>query len=534
MPVVPGSPPNGPRPAGPVPVPAGTPGPLPPTGPPALGMRAGSAAPVPVPAGTVIPRIRGAEEEEADELLTEIAAKNAPSWLISTLIHIVLILVFGLLVIRRGDDGVITILSEPPTFAEELGEQIEEHVLTSDPESVEPEEVRVESVLPEVDDPFAAPPDLPPLPDGLNPISDIQAPAIGLALKGRSEGRKQALLRAYGGNRQTEQAVMDALRWLSRQQQKDGSWSLKGPYDDGGMAENTAAATAMALLAYQGAGYTHTRKTEFQSNVGGGIKYLLSLQNGQGLFSAEGGSNQLFYTQAQCTIAVCELYAMSSDTSLRDPAQRAVQYLVQTQYPDGGWRYGGTADGGDMSVTGWVVMALQSARMGGLEVPQETLDRIGKFLDSVSGDGGITYSYQPGMDPTETMTAEGLLCRQYLGWPQDEPRLVEGCKLLLSRLPVMAQRDVYYWYYATQTLHHMEGDYWTRWNDAQRDMLVKAQQQTGAERGSWHPRRPTQDRWANYGGRLYVTCLSTYILEVYYRHLPIYSTKKIFAETSLP
>ena len=26
-----------------------------------------------------------------------------------------------------------------------------------------------------------------------------------------------------------------------------------------------------------------------------------------------------------------------------------------------------------------------------------------------------------------------------------------------------------------------------------------------------------------HGGRLYVTCLSTYMLEVYYRHLPIYS-----------
>ena len=28
--------------------------------------------------------------------------------------------------------------------------------------------------------------------------------------------------------------------------------------------------------------------------------------------------------------------------------------------------------------------------------------------------------------------------------------------------------------------------------------------------------------YAGQGGRLYVTCLRTYMLEVYYRHLPIY------------
>ena len=32
--------------------------------------------------------------------------------------------------------------------------------------------------------------------------------------------------------------------------------------------------------------------------------------------------------------------------------------------------------------------------------------------------------------------------------------------------------------------------------------------------------------WGQFGGRLYVTCLSTYILEVYYRHLPLYDVKR--------
>ena len=40
------------------------------------------------------------------------------------------------------------------------------------------------------------------------------------------------------------------------------------------------------------------------------------------------------------------------------------------------------------------------------------------------------------------------------------------------------------------------------------------------EGGSWSP--DNQDQFEPHGGRLYVTCLSIYMLEVYYRHLPIY------------
>jgi hypothetical protein len=46
-----------------------------------------------------------------------------------------------------------------------------------------------------------------------------------------------------------------------------------------------------------------------------------------------------------------------------------------------------------------------------------------------------------------------------------------------------------------------------------------AQTREGPESGSWSP---AGDRWESFAGRLYTTCLSTYMLEVYYRHLPIY------------
>ena len=83
----------------------------------------------------------------------------------------------------------------------------------------------------------------------------------------------------------------------------------------------------------------------------------------------------------------------------------------------------------------------------------------------------------------------------------------------------MSDRDVYYWYYATQVLHHYGGSPWRRWNEVMRVELPKAQVKEGREDGSWAPQ---MDRWGRNSGRLYTTCMSLYCLEVYYRHMPLY------------
>ena len=206
----------------------------------------------------------------------------------------------------------------------------------------------------------------------------------------------------------------------------------------------------MALLAFQGHGDTHKEPGRFQKNVINGWKALIKFFDKQGSFHASGvPQHHLLYTQGQATIALCEIYGMTEDPDFKEPAQRAVNYLVKIQDKAGGWRYF-PGDDSDTSVTGWIVMALQSARMAKLQVPEATLARIDKFLDSVAGKGGSRYSYRPERPPTNVMTAEALLCRQYLGWPRNDKRLVDGIRYLLENPMVWSKRDVYYWYYATQ------------------------------------------------------------------------------------
>jgi hypothetical protein len=68
----------------------------------------------------------------------------------------------------------------------------------------------------------------------------------------------------------------------------------------------------------------------------------------------------------------------------------------------------------------------------------------------------------------------------------------------------------------------MDGKEWDQWNAVMRQAVPTAQIKSGDEKGSWSP---SDDRWGGHAGRLYTTCLSIYMLEVYYRHLPLYKQR---------
>ncbi len=480
--------------------------------------------PVPVKAGATTAVRKPSDEDEEDEegkKFERVATRSAPPWLVSLIVHMVIIIALALIYFALPTSNVIEIYSPPNIYAEDLGEQLEEDVLET-PLSMEldiPDPTLAIDSNP-VDDPFAAPPQVE-MVDILNATtatSDISAPSIGLALSGREKGAKSALLAAYGGNATTEAAVREGLLWLKKNQKPDGTWSLMGPYDGVASVENVCSATSMALLAFQGHGDTH-KTGEFKDVVAKGWEAMLKMQDADGNFVRDSAFNQQLYSQAQATIAVCEIYGMTKDEKFKIPAQKALDFAHRAQAPEGGWRYEPRIDS-DTSVTGWFVMALQSGLMAGLEVQSPSLDKINGFLDRVQQDGGARYAYQQGRPETVVMTAEGLLCRMYLGWKHGDERLKRGIDYLLVNPITYNDQNVYYWYYATQALHHMEGPEWDKWNAVMRQQVPEHQIKSGAEKGSWPP---ADDRWGSRAGRLYTTCLSIYMLEVYYRHLPLYA-----------
>jgi hypothetical protein len=110
----------------------------------------------------------------------------------------------------------------------------------------------------------------------------------------------------------------------------------------------------------------------------------------------------------------------------------------------------------------------------------------------------------------------------YLGWKKDHRGLQRGVQFLSKTGP--SEGDMYYNYYATQVLRHWEGREWKKWNDELRENLVRTQARAGHATGSWIVSEG-DDRGVSAGGRLSCTSLSTMILEVYYRHMPLYAPR---------
>lgn len=359
----------------------------------------------------------------------------------------------------------------------------------------------------------------------------------------RDIGQRGQKARARGGSEGTERAVEMGLDFFARMQFPDGRWSLdrlppdvSGDDPALGQMQSDSAATSLALLSFFGAGYTHL-DDKHRDVVRRGLEWLVRNQKPNGDLFAGGTSYAWFYSHGMGTMALCEGYGMTQDPNLRAPAERAVQFILDSQHPQrGGWRYSPRAES-DTSVTGWQLQAIKSAQMAGLNVPADAFRRIDGWLDLAEAGGG-RYVYNPfadrtrpeqaeGLRPSLAMTAEAMLMRMYLGRGRGDARLAQGADWLYGNLPEMGNaqrplRDCYYWYYATQAMFHIQGEHWVRWNEKMRLALEPTQVVSGPWAGSWHPEKPVRDRWGHSGGRLYVTAMHLLMLEVYYRVLPLY------------
>ena len=468
-----------------------------------------------------------AGHETAGERLAEQATRRQriPAWMSSFIVHLILILILAATPLAQLASGPLTIMlgfsdtaGLAPFELSAVDSQVDSQVVEAEFDSLD--------AVPDAGQLLKVPlPELAELRDPLGANSQLASLDIPFGitdgLKGRTGVLKQALLSKFGGTQETEQAVALGLKWLAAQQKSNGSWSLLGPYSQGGANENATAATALALNAFLGAGSTHL-EGEYVANVKLGLAYLVRKQNSEGYFpDPREPSRQQMYAQALATIAVTEAYGMSGDEELKVAAQRAMKFAAWSQSKLRGWRYNPREDA-DLSVTGWYVMGMITGKMAGLEVDEYKLQMVNEFLDSVSHEDKSRYGYDDREPPSLSMTAEGLLCRIYLGWPRTHPALLQAIRDdLLPASPSLddTSYSVYYWYYATQVLHHVGGSAWEAWNRDMRRVIPALQEKNGRDAGSWSP---SMDAFGAAGGRLYTTCLNLYCLEVYYRHLSIY------------
>jgi len=126
----------------------------------------------------------------------------------------------------------------------------------------------------------------------------------------RNAGIRGQLLRVYGGNQKTEDAVMRALRWLKKNQLPDGSWANTKP-----------AMTGLAILTFLAHGeIPSANNPEFGETVRRGLEFLISIQQPSGRFAGSDGHE---YSMPIATYALCEAYGMTMNPNVKEAADRA-------------------------------------------------------------------------------------------------------------------------------------------------------------------------------------------------------------------
>ncbi|MCE5269024.1 MAG: hypothetical protein LLG00_14200 [Planctomycetaceae bacterium] len=366
------------------------------------------------------------------------------------------------------------------------------------------------------------------LPVGLATPSTSNKP-LPDAYRLRVAPNRAGVAQSHGGSVETEAAVKAALKWLADNQAADGRWDPRshdagketnalGRTRPGAGSHADTAVTGLSLLAFLASGHTHL-DGPYREDVRRAVEYLMRVQAADGNLAGEAVNYEFMYCHGIATCALSEAYGMTHDGRLHDPLRRAIAYTLAAQDPiGGGWRYR-PRDSGDTSQLGWQLMALKSAELAGIPIPDATRQGVVRYLRSVSsGQSGGRASYRPGEQATRSMSAEALVCWQFLGLPRHHPACDEAGDFILGELPSEGQSNVYYWYYATLAMYQLQGVHWQRWNESLRSTVVNRQVKSGPLAGSWN----TDDLWGGYGGRVYTTALSTLILEVYYRFLPIY------------
>lgn len=299
-----------------------------------------------------------------------------------------------------------------------------------------------------------------------------------------------------------------ALKYLAaHQHDKNGSFPS---------GRSTVAITGLSVMAFLAKGYT-PGTGPYGETINRGIDYVLSKQDPHGVFPGE------MYTHSIATLLLSEVSGMVDRQRQKKVDQalaKALKVIVSAQKVSkpkryrGGWRYSPNSKDSDLSLTGWALMSLRSARNNGAEVPKASIDAAVGFIENChTKDGG--YGYQPGRGASLAMTGVGLLCLELSGQHRSKATTTAG-DWVNKHLPKKIGGRFFYYglYYTSQGMFQLGGERWEVFAAHMYEMMLKAQRKDGS-----FPQGTAQEAQA---GRCYSTAMAVLAMSVTYRQLPIY------------
>ncbi len=298
----------------------------------------------------------------------------------------------------------------------------------------------------------------------------------------------------------TRKSIEKALGYLRDQQARDGSWG----------GRNTAI-TAFALVAFMANGHV-PGQGDYGPEVARGVKFLLTVARDDGYLAGTGGGNM--YSHGMATLALSQAFGMSPDEEVKKVLIKAVALTVKCQNREGGWRYNPLPEDADISATIMQVMALRGAKDSGLNVPDETMKKAVKYINSCQESSSGGYRYQAyGRGAGFARTAAGVCVLQLCGEYDAKPigRAVEW-------MDDHTSDSNHYWYghyYAAHAYHQLGGKKWAAYYGRMKTRLLATQ----GRAGEWNQ---PEESGAGAGRVVYQTAIGVLILSVPADYLPIY------------
>jgi hypothetical protein len=341
-------------------------------------------------------------------------------------------------------------------------------------------------------------------------------------------------------SRRVEEAVDRALVFLASQQQPDGSFPT--------LPHGQPAVTSLCVLAYMAHGHLpgegpHGQRLEAATD------FIMSCQKENGLITLYGPDGPRItrdvsheigsaatYNHSIASLALSEMYGMSQ-TKRAGQMQRVInkslaatlemqRWRKDAPYDQGGWRYVDDFDqnDSDLSVTGWYLMSLRSARNAGFNVPKQAIDDAVGFVrrSFQKNYGAFGYTVNTGRSPSRGTAGAGILALGHAGFHNSFEAQRTGQWLMQYSFDVYndtlgLDRDRYHYslFNCCQGMYQLGSPYWEQFFPRTVRVVLEHQQSDG----SWDAESYHRDR--AYGNS-YTTALVVLALGAPNQLLPVF------------
>lgn len=336
---------------------------------------------------------------------------------------------------------------------------------------------------------------------------------------------------------QVENSVDRALAWMASKQAVDGSFAT--------LPAGQPGVTSLATMAFLSRGH-QPGLGPYGQRISRAIDFVLSCQKANGLISLqtndprdeqETAQYAAVYNHAISGLMLGEAYGQVTGQrakAAKQAIERALKFSRQLQLrpkppiEKGGWRYTKVSDTGesDLSVTGWQLMFMRSAKNAEFEVPQayadEAIAYVRRCWDERSGFFYYTTQKGSGAKFSRGMVGAGILSLSLAGQHQTPMARAAGDWLLahpyrrFGELIGPSDQFFYSTYYCSQAMAQLGGRYWEQFFPPLAEVLLNSQ----AANGSW-PLEVDGGGEAVFGN-VYTTAMAVLSLTPPYQLLPVY------------